>query len=202
MEPIFFESPLAFRRWLKRHHRTAAELWVGFHKKHTGRPTLTWPESVDEALCVGWIDGVRKRVDDGRYMIRFTPRRRGSIWSSVNRRRAEVLIAEGRMQPAGLAAWQAREAPGGARYSFEQPHEPRFAPADEAAFRKHRKAWAFFTAQPPGLKKTLTWWVISAKREDTRARRLATLIEGAAAGRQMGRLPPTPRRDPGTSRAT
>ena len=202
MEPIFFDSPLAFRRWLKRHHRTARELWVGFHKKHTGRPTLTWPESVDEALCVGWIDGLRKRVDDDRYMIRFTPRRRGSIWSSVNRRRAEALIAEGRMQAAGLAAWQAREATGTRRYSFEQPHEPRFAPADEAAFKRHRQAWAFFAAQPPGVRKTLTWWVISAKREETRARRLALLIERSAAGRPVERLQPTRRPVPGTSRAT
>ncbi len=201
MEPMFFDSPLAFRRWLQR-HRAARELWVGFHKKHIGRPTLTWPESVDEALCVGWIDGLRKRVDDDRYMIRFTPRRAGSIWSSVNRKRAEILIAEGRMQAAGLAAWKAREASGARRYSFEQPDTPRFAPADAATLKRNRKAWAFFTSQPQGLQKTLTWWVVSARREETRARRLATLIEGAADGRPMGRLPPTRPPGPGTSRAT
>src|SRR4051812_14639401 len=126
MDATYFDSPLAFRRWLKRHHRTAPELWVGYHKKATGRPSLTWQESVDEALSFGWIDGLRRRVDDERYVIRFTPRRAGSIWSTVNVRRARALIEEGRMQPAGLTAFAGADPKKSGVYSFEQRQEPAF----------------------------------------------------------------------------
>jgi uncharacterized protein YdeI (YjbR/CyaY-like superfamily) len=189
MPPTFFASPLEFRRWLARHHRTATELWVGFHKKQTGRPSITWPESVDEALCFGWIDGVRKSVDDGSYMIRFTPRRRGSTWSLVNTRRAEALMAEGRMRAAGRDAFKARDERKTGIYAFERAHAA-LPPDLEERFKANRAAWAFFTAQPPGYRKIVTWWIVSAKQEATRLRRLETLIADSAAGRRIAGMRP------------
>jgi uncharacterized protein YdeI (YjbR/CyaY-like superfamily) len=187
-EALYFDSPAAFRRWLERHHASSTELLVGFHKVHTGRPTLTWPESVDEALCFGWIDGVRRSVDTDRYTIRFTPRTASSTWSLVNTRRAEALIAEGRMRPAGLRAFEARRASRSGVYSFEQRQEPALSQADTARFRAHRKAWTFFQAQPPGYRRTATHWVVSAKRDVTRAKRLDTLISDSAQGLRIGLL--------------
>jgi len=187
-EPVFFATPIDFRRWLKRHHRSERELLVGFYKKGSGRPSLTWPESVDEALSFGWIDGVRRRLDDESYSIRFTPRKRGSIWSDVNRRRVEELKRAGRMQPAGLEAYEARDAARSGVYSFEQRKAARLDPDAEARFKADRAAWRFFTSQPPGYRKTAIWWVVSAKRDETRARRLATLIEDSGAGRRIGPL--------------
>jgi len=188
MPPTFFATPLAFRRWLKQHHRSERELLVGFYKKGSGRPSLTWPESVDEALSFGWIDGVRRRLDEESYSIRFTPRKRGSIWSDVNRRRVEELKRAGRMQPAGLEAYEARDAARSGVYSFEQRKTARLDPDAEARFQADRGAWRFFTSQPPGYRKTAIWWVVSAKREDTRARRLTTLIEDSGEGRRIGPL--------------
>jgi uncharacterized protein YdeI (YjbR/CyaY-like superfamily) len=187
IEPTFFETADQFRGWLARHHATAAELWVGFHRKGSGRPSITWPESVDQALCFGWIDGVRRSLDGGSYMIRFTPRRTTSIWSAVNIRRANALIAAGLMEPAGLRAFEARDDRRTARYSFER-EQVALEPEQERRFRRHRKAWAFFQAQPPGYRRTATWWVVSAKREATREKRLATLIEDSAAGRRIALL--------------
>ena len=187
-EPVFFATPIDFRRWLKRHHRSERELLVGFYKKGSGRPSLTWPESVDEALSFGWIDGVRRRLDDESYSIRFTPRKRGSIWSDVNRRRVEELKRAGRMQPAGLEAYEARDAARSGVYSFEQRKTARLDPDAEARFKADRAAWRFFTSQPPGYRKTAIWWVVSAKRDETRARRLATLIGDSGAGRRIGPL--------------
>ena len=184
---MFFETPIAFRRWLQQHHRTAAELWVGFYKKSTGRPSITWPEAVDEALCFGWIDGVRKSVDADSYMNRFTPRRPKSVWSQVNRKRVEALLAEGRMRPAGLEAWKRRDE-GSPGYSFEQRESPQLSPEAEAEFRRNTKAWTFFQAQPPGYRRLMTWYVISAKREETRARRLGTLVDACAKGKRLGEL--------------
>jgi uncharacterized protein YdeI (YjbR/CyaY-like superfamily) len=177
----FFPTPAAFRRWLRRHHASAEELWVGYYKKATGRPSITWPESVDEALCFGWIDGIRKSIDDQAYMIRFTPRRSGSNWSAVNLKRVEVLIAEGRMAASGVAAYEARDPVKSPAYSFENGRA-RLSRAQEREFRQDPDAWAFWKAQPPGYRKQATWWVVSAKREGTRARRLATLIEDSARG--------------------
>lgn len=188
---IYFASPADFRAWLAEHHGSVRELWVGFHKRATGRPTLTWPESVDEALCFGWIDGLRQRVDERRYRIRFTPRRAGSIWSAVNLRRAEELIAEGRMRPPGQAAWEKRREDRTRRYSFEQ-ETAGLTPEHERDLRRDRAAWKFWTSQPPGYRKTASWWVESAKREETRRRRLAKLVEHSAAGR---RIPPLARPD-------
>ena len=182
MDPTFFATPVDFRDWLAAHHATADELWVGFYKKGSGRPSITWPESVDEALCYGWIDGLRRRLDDERYVIRFTPRRRGSIWSEVNTRRADELIAAGQMQPAGLAAYEARDPDKSQFYTYEARHQP-LAPAYEAEFRADVDAWAYWAAQPPHYRRGATHWVMSAKREETRRRRLATLITDSAASR-------------------
>lgn len=175
------------RAWFRKHGATERELWVGFWKKETGRASVTWPESVDEALCWGWIDGVRKSIDETAYTIRFTPRKPKSYWSEVNVKRAKALIAESRMAPAGLAAFEARDPARTAEYSFEARHRG-LSDADEKAFRRNRAAWAFFEAQPPGYRKLASWWVISAKRDETRARRLATLIADSEAGRRLAGL--------------
>jgi uncharacterized protein YdeI (YjbR/CyaY-like superfamily) len=187
MNPVFFATPADFRAWLERHHDHAQEIWVGYHKKASGRPSITWPESVDEALCFGWIDGVRKSIDADSYMIRFTPRKPRSTWSAVNIRRAEELIARGRMRPAGQAAFDNRAENRSRRYSFEQG-EVALGERLEQQLRANARAWAFFQAQPPGYRKTATWWVLSASREETRQRRLATLIRDSEAGQRIAPL--------------
>lgn len=192
MTPTFFATPADFRRWLKQHHKNASELWVGFHKKGTGRPSITWPESVDEALCLGWIDGIRKSIDADSYVIRFTPRKKGSTWSAVNTRRAQELIREGRVQPAGLKAFEVRDPEKSGIYSFEQRQAATLDAGAHAKFKANKAAWKFFESQPPGYRKISTYWVVSAKREETRAKRLATLIEDSAEGRRIALL----RRDP------
>src|SRR3954471_10131208 len=186
MRPRFFATPAKWREWLELHHRSAREHWVGFHKRGTGRPSITWPESVDQALCFGWIDGVRKRVDDDRYMIRFTPRRPASRWSRVNVARVAELTDAGLMHPAGLAAFAARTEEG--TYSYEQREAATFDPERERRFRTEEAAWAWFAAQAPWYRRTATHWVMSARREKPRARRLARLIEASAAGRAVGPL--------------
>lgn len=178
-KPLFFATPAAFRRWLRANHSRADELWVGYFKRHTGRPSLTWPESVDEALCFGWIDGIRRSIDAARYMIRFTPRRRGSHWSDVNIARATALIAEGRMQPTGLRAFDARPKRV-TSYSYERA-KAAFNPEDERAFRRAKRAWTWFQSRPPGYRRTVTHWVASAKKPETRAKRLRELIAHCAA---------------------
>jgi len=185
MEPTFFASPTDMRRWFERHHATASELLVGFHKVGTGTPSITWPESVDEALCFGWIDGIRRRIDDTSYTIRFTPRKPGSNWSAVNVRRAEALIREGRMCPAGLAAFEKRAEARTGVYSFEQRHELNLPPEFEERLRADPAAWEYWQACPPGYRATATWWVVSAKRTETRERRLGQLVEHSGAGRKV-----------------
>ena len=192
--PLFFATGEEFRAWLARHHTAATELWVGFHKKHTRRPSLTWPESVDAALAFGWIDGVRKSLDADAYVIRFTPRKRGSTWSNVNVRKAEALIQAGLMHSAGLRAFEARDAKKSGVYSFEQRHHLRLSPAELKEFRANAAAWKFFQAQPPGYRRLTTHWIISAKRPETRERRLHTLIEDSAAGVRIRQLQPPKRR--------
>ncbi len=180
----YFRTPAALAAWFEKNHETATELWVGFHKVGTGKPSITWPQSVDEALCVGWIDGVRKSVDEHSYKIRFTPRKAKSVWSSVNIKRVAALTELGRMRPAGLAAFAARLENRSGIYAYEQ----RRAEFDEpyaGVFRKNETAWEFFLAQPPGYRKTLTWWVVSAKKEETRLSRLTKLIAASAAGRRI-----------------
>ena len=186
MQPTFFATPAAFRRWLERNHEKADELLVGFWKKDSGKPSITWPESVDEALSFGWIAGVRRRIDDESYSIRFTPRRRGSIWSAVNIKRATELTALGRMAPAGLRAFAARDEKKSAIYSYEnRPRE--LAPEYEKRFRANKEAWEYWTAQPPGYRRVVTYWVMEAKKEETRARRLAQLIDDSAHRRRIAR---------------
>lgn len=184
----FFGTPAAFRRWLERHHDSETELWVGFHKKGTGRPSITWPESVDEALCFGWIDGIRKKLDEDSYTIRFTPRKRGSTWSAVNLRRAKELIAQSRMDPAGLAAFEGRDPKKSGLYSFEQRKTIELDAALLARFKRNAAAWRFFESQPPGYQRTAIFYVMSAKKEETRARRLDVVIAESAAGRRIGLL--------------
>ena len=186
--PTFCATPSEFRDWLDANHATALELWVGFHRKGTGRPSITWPESVAEALCVGWIDGVRRSVDDERYAIRFTPRKATSTWSAINVAMMERLIAEGRVRDAGRAAFERRSAAKTAIYSYENRDATAFDAESERAFRKHRKAWAWFEARPASYRKTATWRVMSAKRPETRARRLAELIACSAEGRTIPSL--------------
>jgi uncharacterized protein YdeI (YjbR/CyaY-like superfamily) len=173
-KPLFFATPAVFRRWLRANRSKGDELWVGYYKRHTGRPSLTWPESVDEALCFGWIDGIRRSLDADSYMIRFTPRRSRSQWSDVNIVRAQALIAEGRMQPAGLRAFEARPARE-TGYSYERA-KASLTPEDEQTFRRAKRAWSWFQSRPPGYRRTVAHWVASAKKPETRAKRLRELI--------------------------
>jgi uncharacterized protein YdeI (YjbR/CyaY-like superfamily) len=184
-DAIFFETPEALRDWLDEHHQTADEVFVGAWKKATGKPTLTWPQIVEEALCVGWIDSIRRGVPGDGWAIRLTPRRKGSIWSAVNVAKVEELRAAGRMRPAGEAAFAARRADRTAIYSFEQPHEPALEADEEARFRANDDAWAWFSAKPPSFRKQALHWVVAAKRPETRDRRLANLIASSAEGRPI-----------------
>jgi uncharacterized protein YdeI (YjbR/CyaY-like superfamily) len=183
MKTTFFKSAADFRKWLETHHSTAQELWVGYYKKSTGQPSLTWPESVDQALCFGWIDGVRKSLDEISYMIRFTPRRPRSIWSAVNIKRAQELIDQGLMQPTGLKAFQAREERRSGIYAYEQQRSDTLPEPYTQQLKNNKTAWAFFQAQPAWYRKKVTWWVVSAKKEETRLKRLDKLIEESANGR-------------------
>ena len=185
MKPRFFATPAQFRSWLAKHHKAAGELLVGFYKKDSGKPSMTWPQSVDEALCVGWIDGVRRRLDEEAYTIRFTPRRKGSIWSAVNIKRVGELAKAGLMRPAGLAAFEKRDEKKSAIYSYEQRTTTEFDPAYEKKVRANRKAWAFLEAQPPWYQRQLRHHVMSAKNEATRLRRLQAAIDAFAKGSRL-----------------
>jgi uncharacterized protein YdeI (YjbR/CyaY-like superfamily) len=189
MKATFFATPADFRKWLEKNHDKRPELLVGFYKQGSGKPSMTWPESVDEALCFGWIDGIRRTIDDESYSIRFTPRRAHSIWSNVNTKRVAELTKQGRMHPSGVEAFKARDPKRSGIYSFEQREKnKKLGAAYEAKFRANRKAWAFFEAQPPGYQRLGSLWVMSAKKEDTKLRRLAALIADSAAGRRIGPL--------------
>jgi uncharacterized protein YdeI (YjbR/CyaY-like superfamily) len=193
VKPRFFATPGRLRAWFERNHDRETELWVGFHRKGSGKPSITWPEAVDQALCFGWIDSVRKRVDDTSYMNRFTPRKPTSTWSAVNVKRVRELIELGLMTPAGLRAFEARRDNRIGIYSYEQ--RPQELPAKYARpFRTDAPAWKAWRAMPPGYRKAATWWVISAKKEETRQRRLATLIETTARGERIPALTPPDRR--------
>jgi uncharacterized protein YdeI (YjbR/CyaY-like superfamily) len=188
VEPLYFESPDAFRAWLEEHHATATEVLVGYWKAATGRPTLTWSGSVDEALCFGWIDGVRRRVDDERFTIRFTPRKPRSNWSLVNVRKVGELSAAGRMRPAGLAAFEARRAEDTGVYSFERDAPAELDAAGEARFRAEPSAWEWFSGQAPSYRRAALHWVTSAKRPETRERRLTQLIADSARGQRIAAM--------------
>ena len=180
--PTFFKTPGYFRKWLQENHARKDELWVGFYKVKTGIPSMTWPQSVDQALGFGWIDGIRKSIDDKSYMIRFTPRRSGSIWSAVNLKR----FVEGLITPAGQATFDARDKRKTNRYSFEQDKVN--LPAEyEKQFRRNRKAWTFFQSLPPSAKKPSVWWVMSAKRKETQLKRLGILISSSE---KQEKIPP------------
>lgn len=183
--PTFFETPAQFRAWFAQHAATESELIVGFYKRDSGKPSITWPESVDEALCAGWIDGVRTRIDDEAYKIRFTPRKTTSTWSAFNIERVRVLTLEGRMTEAGLAAFAHRREAKSKIYSYEQAETANLAPEDAAQFRKHKAAWKFFEAQPPGYRHQMVWRIVSAKRPTTREARLQKLIEASANGQRL-----------------
>ncbi len=178
--PTFFETPKQFRTWLKRHGASKNELIVGFYKIASGQRSITWSEAVDEALCFGWIDGVRTRIDERSYQIRFSPRRSKSIWSATNIEKAGRLQAGGRMTQRGLAAFASRSEDKSRRYSYEQAKRAKLKPAQEMQFRKNRKAWAFFKAQPPSYRHMAAWYVISAKRPETREARLVKIIQASA----------------------
>ncbi len=181
----FFETAPQFRAWLQRHHASATALMVGFRKVASGQPSMSWPASVDEALCFGWIDGVRKRLDDVSYVIRFTPRKAGSIWSLVNVNKVQALIAQGRMQPAGLAAFQARRADKTGVYAFERAQPAELSTAELQAFQRNRPAWQYFESAAPSYRRVITHWVVSAKRAETRERRLAQLVQACAEQRRI-----------------
>jgi uncharacterized protein YdeI (YjbR/CyaY-like superfamily) len=188
MKPTFFATPAKLRAWFAAHHHEEAELLVGFYKKGSGKPSITWPESVGEALCFGWIDGVRKSLGDDAYTIRFTPRKATSIWSAVNVKRVAALTKVGKMEPAGLRAFEARKPEKTGIYSFERKAPARLEPGQEKILRANAKAAAFFDAQAPWYRRTAIHWVVSAKREETRERRLAQLVADSAAGRRIGPL--------------
>lgn len=186
-DPIFFESAEELRAWFEANHETATELFVGYHRVGTGHRSLTWSESVDEALCFGWIDGVRHKIDDTRYTNRFTPRKPTSNWSAVNVAKVAELTKQGRMRPAGISAFERRRPDPTGTYSYEMA-KAAFEPAMETAFRKKKRAWAFFEAQPPGYRRLATYWVMSAKRPETRTKRLETLMADSAAGRRLAQF--------------
>jgi uncharacterized protein YdeI (YjbR/CyaY-like superfamily) len=184
-KPRFFATPAAFREWLERHHDSAPELLVGFRKRATGKPSITWPESVDQALCFGWIDGIRRRLDDESYTIRFTPRRRGSIWSKINIARVKALSAAGLMHAKGLEAFARRSDEKSAIYSYERRTHAKLEPEHQKQLQRNKKAWAFFSAQAPYYQRITVYWITSAKTEETRLKRLAKLIAACADGRKL-----------------
>jgi len=194
IRPTFFKSPAEFRAWLDSNQETSVELWVGFYKRSSDKPSITCPDAVDEALCFGWIDGVRKSVDKEAYTIRFTPRKAKSQWSRINIRRAKQLVESSRMHAAGLQAFAgAEDQP--PKYSYEQRQKASFDGEQERQFRANSEAWDFFQSQPPWYRRTATFWVISGKKQETRQRRLATLIENSGQKRPVKPLTrPVPKR--------
>jgi uncharacterized protein YdeI (YjbR/CyaY-like superfamily) len=184
-KPNYFPDAAALRRWFAKNAGTAPELLIGYMKKGAGVPSVTWPESVDEALCVGWIDGVRNRIDDQRYQIRFTPRRRGSHWSNINIRRVAALKKAGRMKAAGLAAFAARSKTRSGRASYEQRTAAKLPPQDIKQFKRNAVAWNYYGTLPPGYRKMVNWWIVSARKAETRARRLKILIKACALRRRL-----------------
>ena len=189
MKVKFFKTPSDFRKWLAAHHASETELGVGFYKKDSGKASVTWPQSVDEALCFGWIDGIRKNIDEVSYKIRFTPRKQRSTWSAVNIKRVGELTEQGRMEETGLKAFAARQENRSGIYSYEQ-RSPELPAQYAKKLKKNAAAWKFFQAQPPSYRKAVNWWVVSAKQEETRLKRLDKLIDDSAAGRRIPQFTP------------
>jgi uncharacterized protein YdeI (YjbR/CyaY-like superfamily) len=184
MEPIFFSRQAELRKWFEKNHDKTKELLVGFYKTKTGKESITWPQSVDEALCFGWIDGIRKSIDAESYVIRFTPRKPGSIWSAINIQKVEELSKKGLMHPAGIEAFNKRDEKKSKVYSFEQKNiqlDKNF----EKLFKQNKKAWKFFQCQPPSYQRPAIWWIMSAKQEATKQKRLETLIEDSEEGERI-----------------
>jgi uncharacterized protein YdeI (YjbR/CyaY-like superfamily) len=188
MKTLFFATPADFRAWLDKHHASEQELSVGFYKRDSGKPSITWPESVDAALCYGWIDGVRNSIDEVSYRIRFTPRKATSTWSAINVKRIAELTRLGLMRPAGLKAFAARKGDKTGIYAYEQRKNAKLPRAYEQQFRANKKAWDFFQSQPPWYRRTAAYRVISAKQEETRLRRLAMLIRDSQLGQPIKEL--------------
>jgi uncharacterized protein YdeI (YjbR/CyaY-like superfamily) len=188
MKTVFFARPEDFRAWLDQHHASERELLVGFYKKASGKASISWPESVDAALCYGWIDGVRNSIDEVSYCIRFTPRKPTSTWSAVNVKRIAELTKRGLMHPAGIKAFEARRGDRTGIYAYEQRKNAKLSPAYERQFRANKKAWKFFQSQAPWYQRTATYRVISAKREETRLKRLAELIKDSGLGQPIKEL--------------
>ena len=186
MKPTYFSTAQELRRWLAKNHRRADELLVGFHKTTTGTPSVTWPEAVDQALCFGWVDGVRKRIDAERYTVRFTPRRPGSTWSAKNIQSVARLQSEKRLTAAGRAAFECRTEKKSRTYSYERAEAAALEPTLEKALRAKREAWSFFEAQAPSYRRKVVHWVMAAKAEEVRLRRLRRLIDAFAAGKRLG----------------
>ncbi|NOS84790.1 MAG: bacteriocin-protection protein [Ignavibacteria bacterium] len=185
----FFKSQAAFRKWLEKNHNKKDELWLGYYKKASGKTSVTYKESLEEVLCFGWIDGISRSIDEEKYCQRYTPRRKGSIWSAVNINKAEELIKNGKMHSSGLNVYKNRDPKKAGLYSFEQK-EIKFPPALLKMLKANKKAWGYFSKLPPGYRKTSTWWVISAKQEETRQRRMKTLIADSEACRKIALLTP------------
>jgi uncharacterized protein YdeI (YjbR/CyaY-like superfamily) len=190
-KPTFFPAPVDFRAWLKAHHHKFRELLVGFHKKDSGKPSITWPESVEVALCFGWIDGVRKSLNETSYTIRFTPRKPTSNWSAINIDLVRKLTRQGLMHPAGLKAFAARSEKKSGIYSYEQRKSARFSREHEKQFRTNTPAWKFFRSQAPWYQRVCTYWVISAKRQETKLKRLSELMGHSQNQRRIPQLIPT-----------
>jgi len=193
VKAVHFGSAKEFRAWLAKNHGSVTELFISFYKKHTGKGGATYDQAVEEALCYGWIDGVKKRVDDERFTHRFTPRKAKSTWSRINVERALQLIKSKRMAAPGLRAFEAREENRTGIYTYEQ-ERPGLSPQDKKRFMANRKAWEFFKRQPPGYQRLVGFWVSSAKREETRLRRLAILMDDSEKGRRLGMLEPKVKR--------
>jgi uncharacterized protein YdeI (YjbR/CyaY-like superfamily) len=184
MAPMFFDSPASFRHWLEANHQSETELIVGYYKVNTKKPSMSWSQSVDEAICFGWIDGIRRSVNEDSYCIRFTPRNPKSNWSAVNIKKVEEMIRLGKMTSAGLAAFERRSNARSALYSYEN-HPEKLDSELEIQFQEHQKAWTFFNSQAPSYQKTRIYWVISAKQEATKQQRLAKLIGASEAGKRL-----------------
>ncbi len=184
MKPTFFKTAREFERWLAANHRKTNALLVGFYKVKSGKPSITYRDALDAALAYGWIDGVRQGVNDSVYTIRFTPRKKNSYWSAANTKRAKELTAQGRMKRAGSAAFSARDEKRTARYSYERAN-PVLDGQTLRALKADRKAYTYFQALPPGMKRLYTFWITSAKREDTRAKRLAVILERCRSGKRI-----------------
>src|SRR6266404_7104370 len=189
-KPTFFPTPSDFRAWFEARHDKFRELLVGFYKKDSGKPSITWPESVQVALCFGWIDGVRKSIDETSYTIRFTPRKPTSTWSSININLVRKLTKQGLMHPTGLKAFAARNAKKSGIYSYEQRKNAKFTREQEKQFRTNKNAWEFFRSQPPWYQRVTTYWVICAKRDETKLKRLSELISHSQRQRRIPRLIP------------